>query len=669
MGNLASAFDIKALTNAITNIREVSDDVERNCSDELSDSLKIYEQTVDEEKISLNMLNMAKAVEAAALANLIAKEAEVATASAEEASAIASGNPILIAAASAKLAEAIGAFNEAKAKHDEAKAHRERLEHRYEMAVKCLNIATQMLETERMKFNAIQLSFRNTSNSGIYRLSMAKSDLEKYVARISPSVRSQVEKWEKWKPSQNEPVAPKQLHDRLNVDKGILQAILAYLYATDENFRNSVNNYREQGKVYTYRTEVEKKIKKNMTGRLCEEIVIRAFEPMGERVETQGRTYFDDGSYTKTDLVVKKLKVPVILGRGEGMGAREGADLAIEVKSGQANYLYAQKEHMKKQALGHQSSGLSCTVCTRDIKKLSPEKEEELRNAMIEAGSPLLGMLPTKDELDNECIYFVFGDEESRSKSRSELDENNKEIYTNITPESLHGIFQMENYSINDSSVPKQFNDSKEYKSVINSLEKLRVEYRPIKKLNFERTSEEIINRLSGGDLTEGSCSSLAFAYAGNKAGYDVLDFRDGESRRFFSNRNSIQKICELPDVDSFIIQSSNDTDAAQQLLEKTKAGKEYYLAVGSHAAIVRKSDSGYEYLELQHPSNGNGWHKLDENTLKYRFRCFETRPFNTSNFLVDVDSMAESQEFKNILGYINTAEIEQRKGLYGNVQ
>lgn len=412
MGNLASVFDIKALSEAISNIAEVSDEVEHSCSNEIAESTRVYDQTVEEEKISLSMLNAAKAVEAVALTNMMAKEAEVAMASAEEASAISSGNPILIAAASAKLAEAIGAFNEAKAKYDETKAHRERLEHRYELAVKCLNIATQMLETERLKFNSIQLNFKNTSSHGLYRLSMAKSDLEKYVARISPSVKSKVETWENWKPNKNEPVAPKQLHDRLNVDKGILQAILAYLYATDENFRNNVNSYRGQGAIPAYRSEVDKKIKKNMTGRLCEEIVIRAFEPMGERVETQGRTYLDDGSYTKTDLIVKNLKVPVILGRGEGMGAREGSDLAVEVKSGQANYLYAQKEHMQKQALGHRSSALSCTVCTRDIKNLSPEKEEELRVAMIEAGSPLLGMLPTKDELDNACINFVFGDEE-----------------------------------------------------------------------------------------------------------------------------------------------------------------------------------------------------------------------------------------------------------------
>lgn len=412
MGNLASVFDIKALTDAIANIHEISDDVERNCSDEIADSTRVYDQTVEEEKISLSMLNTAKAVEAVALANMVSKEAEVAMASAEEASAISSGNPILIAAASAKLAEAIGAFNEAKTKYDEAKVHRERLEHRYELAVKCLNIATQMLETEKMKFNFIQINFKNTSSSGIYRLSMAKSDLEKYVTRISPSVKSEVESWEDWKPEKNEPVAPKQLHDRLNVDKGILQAILAYLYATDENFRNNVNSYRKQGAVPAYRAEVDKKVKKNMAGRLCEEIVIRAFEPMGECVDTQGRTYLDDGSYTKTDLIVKNLKVPVILGRGEGMGAREGSDLAVEVKSGKANYLYAQKEHMKKQALGHKSSALSCTVCTRDIKNLSPEKEEELRVAMIEAGSPLLGMLPTKDEIDNVCINFVFGDKE-----------------------------------------------------------------------------------------------------------------------------------------------------------------------------------------------------------------------------------------------------------------
>lgn len=93
------------------------------------------------------------------------------------------------------------------------------------------------------------------------------------------------------------------------------------------------------------------------------------------------------------------------------MGAREGSDFAVEVKSGKKEYLYDQISHMKKQAMGHKACALSCTVCTRDIKDLPPEKEQALRSAMEEVGSPLLGMLPRKEEIDQACFNFVFGDE------------------------------------------------------------------------------------------------------------------------------------------------------------------------------------------------------------------------------------------------------------------
>ncbi len=216
---------------------------------------------------------------------------------------------------------------------------------------------------------------------------------------------------------------------------------------------------------------------------------------------------------------------------------------------------------------------------------------------------------------------------------------------------------------------PRTEYDSKEYSLMADALEKANVEFRPIQVADQHRTSQDIINRLSGGDMTKGSCSSLALAYAGNKAGYDVLDFRDGDSRSFFSSRNSIQMVADMPNIKSAVLDGTNDIETANQLLSYMQEGKEYYLATGGHAAIVRQTGTNYEYLELQHPSNGNGWHILNNNILQHRFGCRESRMAKCSSFLMDVDSMANSQEFKNILGFINTAEFKQRKGGAGNVR
>ena len=92
------------------------------------------------------------------------------------------------------------------------------------------------------------------------------------------------------------------------------------------------------------------------------------------------------------------------------MGAREGGNLAIEVKTGKSQYIYSQKEHMILQSEGHKNSQVSCTICSKDIKDLSIEKETELRDSLKKAGSPLLGMLPKKEELDDVCIKFVLGE-------------------------------------------------------------------------------------------------------------------------------------------------------------------------------------------------------------------------------------------------------------------
>ena len=213
------------------------------------------------------------------------------------------------------------------------------------------------------------------------------------------------------------------------------------------------------------------------------------------------------------------------------------------------------------------------------------------------------------------------------------------------------------------------FSNSSNYDSIVNHLTKSNVAYRPLQIAHGNRTTEDIVNKLSGGDLTQGSCSSLALAYAGNVAGYEVLDFRDGASRDYFSSRSSIQKIASLPNVRSVTLNGTDDIASANQLLQDMTPGKEYYLATGQHAAIVRNTGNGYEYLELQHPSNGNGWHELDDYILTARFGASRNHSVSYSNYMIEVESLTNSQEFINILGYINTAESAQVKGVEGNVR
>ena len=196
---------------------------------------------------------------------------------------------------------------------------------------------------------------------------------------------------------------------------------------------------------------------------------------------------------------------------------------------------------------------------------------------------------------------------------------------------------------------------------------------RPRKVAKYETipTEQEIIDKLGGGDRTKGSCSSLAYAYAGQKGGYDVLDFRGGSSQDFFSRR--WLDITKFDGVDGVIVRKVSDFDAAHEIFAKVEAGKEYYFSTGRHAAIIRQWESGLEYLELQSWSK-NGWNALDDTVLKKRFAAsasnyWRGQPFEHASTLVDIEKFAKSPDFVEMLKYINTASDKQRKGFGGGIK
>ena len=108
------------------------------------------------------------------------------------------------------------------------------------------------------------------------------------------------------------------------------------------------------------------------------------------------------------------------------------------------------------------------------------------------------------------------------------------------------------------------------------------------------------------------------------------------------------------------------------RLLKECEVGKEYYLCCGRHASIVRKlENSKLQYLELQ-SAKSSGWTDFDGNpryTLVSRFGCNSRLP-SVCDFMIDIsDSNFDTDDFKSLLGYINTAESEQKKGQYGTIK
>lgn len=198
--------------------------------------------------------------------------------------------------------------------------------------------------------------------------------------------------------------------------------------------------------------------------------------------------------------------------------------------------------------------------------------------------------------------------------------------------------------------------------------EKFGVDRLEVAKLSKPRTEQEIIDAVGGGDRTQGSCASLGLAYAGQKGGYDVLDFRNGKSRMFFASPFNLKGIAEIPGVDGIVINEwRGDFAAAHQLLKNVEKGKEYFFSVAKHAAIVRQGESGLEYLELQ-TRQQNGWHDLNDGILYARFGCRKSSK-TLWGTLIDVEKLAGNSTFAKMLEFINTEASAQVKGVGGHAK
>lgn len=109
------------------------------------------------------------------------------------------------------------------------------------------------------------------------------------------------------------------------------------------------------------------------------------------------------------------------------------------------------------------------------------------------------------------------------------------------------------------------------------------------------------------------------------------------------------------------------------QLLKRVPKGKQYYFCVGRHAAIVRRTEEDkLQYLELQSEKD-SGWTNFNGNpryTLSNRFGCRSSSNYwGSTAIMFDIDSLKDSEELAMILGYINTAKDEQRKGQGGTIK
>lgn len=370
---------------------------------------------------------------------------------------------------------------------------------------------------------------------------------------------------------------------------------------------------------------------------------------------------FSERLWSNTDKLAQTVKQEIVNGMIQGvnlqtMTKRVSERFETAKKNDVERLLRTEVNYTLNQATldGYKEAGIEKYEFSATLDSRTSQICSELHGEVFEVKKIAVGLnYPPMHPRCRSTTIPVIDYENLIKQGREEIGE--KDIENNDKEE----LTNTENKSITKEPVPNTF--------TMAWAQNDKVEYNEVRKLQKELTTEEIIKKLGGGDQTKGSCSSLAFAYIGNRNGYDVLDFRGGISTEIFATTRNIVEIANLDGIESKVIKRANDYNAVKELLTFVEEKKEYYLETGKHAAIIRIGNRGFEYLELQSETE-NGFKKLDSSVLKTRFGCQTSYSvggikFEKSNVLIEVDSCKNSEEFKNLLGYINTAKDKQNKG------
>ena len=186
---------------------------------------------------------------------------------------------------------------------------------------------------------------------------------------------------------------------------------------------------------------------------------------------------------------------------------------------------------------------------------------------------------------------------------------------------------------------------------IIQKAKKKGIEYIEAKPLKKPLTENQIIQKIGGVDNVEGACSSQALAYIANKFGFDVKDYRGGDSLDFFSKDSTINRLTKS----GGFVATDCGMKNAETLFKHIEHGKEYYFKSGVHAVIIRKKGNVFEYLELQDSPRRNGFKPLTIDDLKERFEASSKMKDKVYDYIIDIEKIKDSPKFRELLGFFNT--------------
>ena len=331
---------------------------------------------------------------------------------------------------------------------------------------------------------------------------------------------------------------------------------------------------------------------------------------------------------------------------------------------------------------------------SREPKELKPEDEDEiLRKYNLEQKQRYFERNYKRNmRMGNGCLDQIYFDRAAQYKNKLiELCDNNPDVLRlDKSRLSLRGVLSVDNFgrlTITPKAKKKaNISHTQAYNDIIRRMEAddYKIEHREVGLLKKSLTDDEIIKKLGGGDMTDGSCASLALAYTGNRCGFDVTDFRGGQSCDFFQYGLNIESIMNFNGAKGQIYKVKKQAFDTAKIIKELPKDKEYLLSVAKHASIIKNTENGVMYLELQ-STKENGWKyfasdgRTTSETLIKRFGARKTEDkmklggktiiHEKKVVILEVDSLKNNEEFKDILGYINTATDKQKKGASGNVK
>lgn len=172
--------NIEYLLETANLLNKFSEKSEIITNEKTSKIIRFLEEIIQELNISNNFLSVAKVQETQKFAILTQKEAELGSALQKEASAIASGNPVAIAAASAYVVKKTHEVHIANQNYQRAKKNRINMEKRVALVNKAKLKNEKLLEESKKIFKANILNINSLKTQISSRLDNAYKELNEY---------------------------------------------------------------------------------------------------------------------------------------------------------------------------------------------------------------------------------------------------------------------------------------------------------------------------------------------------------------------------------------------------------------------------------------------------------------------------------------------------------